>query len=349
MCAAREPRRFNGLCDTCCWFGHLSCDCLLPHDRIYSEGVHILGSRILFTKHANGNYVQATKVAHDGSPAVCLNPGMPATTVLSATVPPAMAAAVLRPGATTSADINELDVSLGHAHEGNLRETAKQMGIRVTGTLVPCSECAAAKGVRRFVRRSLRCYAGLYRRVGLLLLHRGLLLQLGVADIPEGQIRRHRHPRLPRLSGGHQATAKEARGAGSPPHRQRDEICQRTFCQPFGSVQHPPRVHLRRRAEAQRSRGAANRPGKGRNSRSMVGVSASLPGRTVSQQGNTLLCRVAGGMDMGVGKYPHHFARGQPGQEVPGRETARQTLAQTATAVPGAGTPHPGLGSQVGR
>ena len=37
MCAAREPRRFNGLCDTCCWFGHLSCDCLLQRDRIYPD------------------------------------------------------------------------------------------------------------------------------------------------------------------------------------------------------------------------------------------------------------------------------------------------------------------------
>ena len=37
MYVAREPRRFNGLCDTCCWFGHLSCDCLLQCDRIYSE------------------------------------------------------------------------------------------------------------------------------------------------------------------------------------------------------------------------------------------------------------------------------------------------------------------------
>ena len=37
MCAAREPRRFNGLCDTCCWLGHLSCDCLLQRDRIYSD------------------------------------------------------------------------------------------------------------------------------------------------------------------------------------------------------------------------------------------------------------------------------------------------------------------------
>ena len=79
---------------------------------------------------------------------------MPATTVPSATVPPAMAAAVLRPGATTSTDINDLHVSLGHVHEGNLRETAKQMEIRVTGSLVPCSECAAAKGIRRSVSRS---------------------------------------------------------------------------------------------------------------------------------------------------------------------------------------------------
>ena len=79
---------------------------------------------------------------------------MPATTVPSATVPLAMAAAVLRPGATTSADINDLHVSLGHAHEGNFRETAKQMGIRVTRTYVPCSKCAAAKGIRRSVSRS---------------------------------------------------------------------------------------------------------------------------------------------------------------------------------------------------
>ena len=123
-------------------------------DLLDKKRAHILGSRILFTKHANGNYVQATKVAHDSSPTVCLNPGMPATTVPSATVPPAMAAAVLRPGAATSADINDLHISLGHAHEGNLSETAKQMGIRVTGTLVPCSECAAAKGIRRSVSRS---------------------------------------------------------------------------------------------------------------------------------------------------------------------------------------------------
>ena len=37
MRAARELRRFNGLCDTGCWFEHLSCDCLLQRDRIYSD------------------------------------------------------------------------------------------------------------------------------------------------------------------------------------------------------------------------------------------------------------------------------------------------------------------------
>ena len=37
MCAAREPQRFNGLCDTCCELGHLGCDCLLQRDRIYSD------------------------------------------------------------------------------------------------------------------------------------------------------------------------------------------------------------------------------------------------------------------------------------------------------------------------
>ena len=37
MCAAREPRMFNGLCGTCSELGHLSCHCLLQRDRIYSD------------------------------------------------------------------------------------------------------------------------------------------------------------------------------------------------------------------------------------------------------------------------------------------------------------------------
>ena len=37
MCAALEPRRYNGLCGTCSELGHLSCHCLLQRDHIYSD------------------------------------------------------------------------------------------------------------------------------------------------------------------------------------------------------------------------------------------------------------------------------------------------------------------------
>ena len=38
MCAARGPRRFNGICDnTCSERGHLSLHCLLRRDRVYSD------------------------------------------------------------------------------------------------------------------------------------------------------------------------------------------------------------------------------------------------------------------------------------------------------------------------
>ena len=37
MCAAREPRRFNGLCGTCSELGNLSGRCLLQRDRIHSD------------------------------------------------------------------------------------------------------------------------------------------------------------------------------------------------------------------------------------------------------------------------------------------------------------------------
>ena len=37
MCAARQPRRFNGICGTSTERGHLGCHCLLRRDRIYSD------------------------------------------------------------------------------------------------------------------------------------------------------------------------------------------------------------------------------------------------------------------------------------------------------------------------
>ena len=71
MCAAREPRRFNGLCDTCCWFGHLSCDCLLQRDRIYSD-VPTLSSRPISSPSYSG------RSGGPGSDIPCYPPQQPA-------------------------------------------------------------------------------------------------------------------------------------------------------------------------------------------------------------------------------------------------------------------------------
>ena len=328
------------------------------------EGAHILGSRILFTKHANGNYVQATKVAYDGSPAVCLNPGMPAITVPSATVPPAMAAAVLRPGATTSADINDLHVSLGHAHEGNLRESAKQMGIRFTGTLVPCSECAAAKGIRRSVSRStarratrpleilygdlsgampastggsvycffiVDCYSNLGWPIFLkdksadTVTHAFRTFLAAIKPLRE----KHAEPGALRTDNGTEFVNEPFANL----------LVQYDIRREFTSVDGPKRNGRVERRIALIKEGARA---------AWLGFPRLFPDvRLPAGQCTTRPCGRRHGQD--VGKHQHHFAHGRSGQEVPGRETVRQTLAQIATAVPDAGTPHPGIESQVGR
>ncbi|CAN0460106.1 unnamed protein product, partial [Hapterophycus canaliculatus] len=48
-------------------------------------------------------------------------------------------------------DVKNLHVSLAHANGRIVRETAKQMGIRATGTMTHCPSCAAAKAPRRGV------------------------------------------------------------------------------------------------------------------------------------------------------------------------------------------------------
>ena len=215
------------------------------------------------------------------------------------------------------------------------------------------SKCLAVRGAagdqvaQASVRRSLRCHTGLYRRVGLLLLHRGLLLQLGVADIPEGQIRRHRHPRLPRLSGGHHAAEGKAQGADNGTESVNEPfanlLAKHDIHREFLSVDGP-----KRNGRVER-RIALVKEGTWAAWLEFPRLFPDVRGRTAFQQGNALLCRVAGGIDMDVGKHQHHFARGRSGQEGPEREAVRQTLAQTAAAVPDPGTPHPGLESQVGR
>ena len=63
---------------------------------------------------------------------------------------PAIAAAVLVLGVRrfTEVDINVFHVCNAHAHESLLPETAKQQGVKLTGTLVTCSGCVQVKGRR---------------------------------------------------------------------------------------------------------------------------------------------------------------------------------------------------------
>ncbi|CAN0512131.1 unnamed protein product, partial [Laminaria digitata] len=67
-----------------------------------------------------------------------------------------IAAAVVVPGARrlTATDINVYHVNNGHAHEGLLRETARQQGVKLTGTLVTCSGRVQAKGRRASVPKT---------------------------------------------------------------------------------------------------------------------------------------------------------------------------------------------------
>ena len=53
MCAARGPRRFNGICGSGSERGHLSCHCLLRRDRIHSD-VPILSSPPQINRSSHG-------------------------------------------------------------------------------------------------------------------------------------------------------------------------------------------------------------------------------------------------------------------------------------------------------
>ena len=63
--------------------------------------------------------------------------------------------AVIAPGARptpSAADINEFHCSHGHMHENLLHKTAKQVGVKLQGQLVPCQGCSEAKGIRKSVK-----------------------------------------------------------------------------------------------------------------------------------------------------------------------------------------------------
>ena len=63
---------------------------------------------------------------------------------------------MIAPGAwstpSTAADINEFYCSHGHMHEDLRRKTAKQIGVKLQGQLVPCQGCTEAKGIKNLVK-----------------------------------------------------------------------------------------------------------------------------------------------------------------------------------------------------
>eukprot|EP00903_Cladosiphon_okamuranus_P018790 g17286.t1 len=103
-----------------------------------ATGAWLLGNRVHFSLLGNGNYIQGTRV----------RPGEPNSA-------PAMAAAVIRPGKQKCMNINDLHHALAHRNAATLKETAKQLGIKVTSLLEFCDFCAEAKGFKVSVPRSL--------------------------------------------------------------------------------------------------------------------------------------------------------------------------------------------------
>ena len=84
---------------------------------LHPDGAAMMNGRVNFTKYPQGNFIEATRVAHDEA-----RHG-----------PAALCAAVMRPGKPFSIDVNDFHASLGHTNIKSMIETAKQMGIKQTG------------------------------------------------------------------------------------------------------------------------------------------------------------------------------------------------------------------------
>ena len=77
-----------------------------------------------------------------------------------------------KPTPSTAADINDFRYSHDHMHEDLLRKTAKQIGVKLQGQLVPCQRCSEVEGIRkpvhlvihtRTVKPAERCFVDLGR------------------------------------------------------------------------------------------------------------------------------------------------------------------------------------------
>ena len=105
------------------------------HEIILNGAGASLGGRVRFKKIRAANFIQATRVPHDDA----------------SPHPPAMVAAMMRPGLPFSMNVNDFHNSLGHANVKALYKTAKQMGIKLTGIQEYCDGCAAARAIKRTV------------------------------------------------------------------------------------------------------------------------------------------------------------------------------------------------------
>ena len=105
------------------------------------DGTWILDGRVHFVKLPAGNYIQATRVEHGADP-------------------PAMVAAMMRPGQQRGINNDGLQISLGPTNDAIARATAKQMGMKVTDTRGYCDGCGEAKAIRRAVPRKTKVKSG---------------------------------------------------------------------------------------------------------------------------------------------------------------------------------------------
>ena len=64
------------------------------------------------------------------------------------------------PNFNMDVDINDFHCSFGHAHEGLLRETAKQRNVNLTGMLRECQGCSIAKGRAKPIATTTATRAG---------------------------------------------------------------------------------------------------------------------------------------------------------------------------------------------
>ena len=80
-----------------------------------------------------------------------------------------MVAAMMRPGPPSGMNVDDFHNSLGHANVKTLYETAKKIGIKLTGIQEYCDGCTAAKAIKRTVpkvvdssRKSLRPFQRIF-------------------------------------------------------------------------------------------------------------------------------------------------------------------------------------------